>query len=117
MGDPAFQYRHIGSGLPADIGYVGRRGVFVIAPNSLSIGDENRFAQHKASLLSNSAAVFLALGGPHPLERSESALEEGVIYDIALVVFSRYDPIASMYYPLAKIGDYGHGSCAPCCLH
>src|ERR1700733_5307340 len=68
-------------------------------------------------LASNSAAVLLPLGSPHPLEWSESTLEEGVIYDIALVVFSRYDPIASLYYALAKIGDYGHGSCAPCCLH
>ena len=75
----------------------------------------HRITSNCYSLLS--ATVFLPLSTAHPLEGLKRTLEERVIDDIAFVIFSRYDPVSGTYYPLAKVGDYCHGSCTPCCFH
>jgi hypothetical protein len=49
-----------------------------------------------------------------PWDGSEGALEEGVVDDVALVVFAFDDPVARVGLTLAAIGEDGGGVSALC---
>jgi hypothetical protein len=51
------------------------------------------------------AAVVAAFARGFPGNRSKSALEEGVVDDVALVIFSFDDPVAGIGFALSGVGE------------
>jgi len=47
--------------------------------------------------------------GRLPGDRGEGALEEGVVYDVALVIFTFDDPVAGIGFALSGVGEDGGG--------
>lgn len=56
-----------------------------------------------------SATVVTAFIGRVPSDRSKSALEEGVVDDVAFVVFAFDDPVAGIGFALPGVGKDGGG--------
>ena len=54
------------------------------------------------------AVLSLFVGGL-PGDGGEGALEEGVVDDVALVVFAFDDPVAGMCFAMAGVGEDGSG--------
>jgi hypothetical protein len=50
-------------------------------------------------------AVVAAFGRWFPRDRGKGALEEGVVYDVALVVFAFDDPVAGKGFALAGVSE------------
>src|SRR6267154_2615316 len=50
-------------------------------------------------------AVVAALAGGLPGDRGKGALEEGVVDDVALVIFSFDDPVAGIGFALSGVGE------------
>ena len=57
-------------------------------------------------------AVVATFVGWIPWDRSEGALEEGVIDDVALVIFALDDPVAGKDFALTGVGEDEGGICA-----
>ena len=62
-------------------------------------------------------AVIATFVGWIPWDGNEGALEEGVIDDVALVIFAFYDPVASKDFAFAGVGEDGGGICALLCVY
>ena len=52
-----------------------------------------------------------------PRDGGEGALEEGVVDDVALVVFAFDDPVAGIGFAMAKVGKDGGGLSALCSVY
>ena len=55
------------------------------------------------------APVMAAFARGRPWDRGEGALEEGVVDDVALVVFPFDDPVAGIGFALSGVGKDGGG--------
>ena len=62
-------------------------------------------------------AVVASFIGWIPWDGNEGALEEGVIDDVALVIFALDDPIAGKHLALASVGEDEGGICALPCVY
>ena len=56
------------------------------------------------------AAVVAAFAGGLPGDRGKGALEEGVVDDVALVIFSFDDPVAGIGFALSGVGENEGGA-------
>ena len=55
-----------------------------------------------------------AFGGSFPWDWSKGALEEGVVDDIAFVIFAFDDPVAGVGFALSGVGEDEGGTEALC---
>jgi hypothetical protein len=61
--------------------------------------------------------VVASFVGWIPRDGNESALEEGVIDDVALVIFALDDPVTGKDFALAGVGEDEGGICALLCVY
>ena len=63
------------------------------------------------------AAVVTAFVGGLPGDGGKGALKEGVIDDVALVIFAFDDPVAGVGFALSGVGEDHGGVLALCCVY
>ncbi len=62
-------------------------------------------------------SVVASFVGCVPWDGNEGALEEGIIDDVALVIFALDDPVTGKDFALAGVGEDEGGICALCCVY
>ena len=63
------------------------------------------------------ASVVTPFFGGLPGDGGKGALEEGVIHDVALVIFAFDDPVAGIGFALSGICEDDGGVLALCCVY